>query len=191
MPYLTREHLTYDGRKLVRYVRSSEAKHALAVAGIALPENPVSVESQLPTSSRLPKGIIDGREVRVSKRGAYGRKGMRAPAERVSSRDNRVPEWALRRLDTVGVATHPDASSADYDLLLREIRQYPKQASLRLYADSSDVIGSIVSIDAYLPEREQERAKDHAPASPAVTSAAVLPDVVRYASSVGYIGNVL
>lgn len=185
--------LTHEQRDLIRFIRNSDVRHELAQARVALPADPVALEQQLPTTSRLPRGLVDGREVRVNTRGAYGKRGIRGTMAQVSQRDNRVPSWALRRLDTVGVATHPDASPADYDYLLRTVRADRKASSLRLITADNSTGVIVPAWDYGKPADEAEGGfssptdwtSHHPDDAPRAMS-----DVQRYAHIIGNIGNI-
>jgi len=127
----SRQALTYGTRDLVRWVRSSEAKAALPYGEIAA--LPVPGENAKPTTSKPWRGLVNGTEVRVNTRGAYGKRGIRAAAEKVTQRDNRTPVYLLKPLPhvVVGVATHPAATAADYAALLLTIRAKPTLSTYR------------------------------------------------------------
>jgi hypothetical protein len=175
--------LTAAQRDVIRFIRNSEVRSSLASAGVSMPENPVAVEHQTPTSSRLPKGLINGTEARVNVRGAYGKRGIRGTMAQVSQRDNRLPSWLLKQVQTVGVATHPEADAADYDALLLYLRTHRKQATLRLYADAADSTGTVVSAWRYgMPDDDADADSTRKPVKQA---APVMPEVTRFAALAG------
>jgi hypothetical protein len=127
----SRQSLSYGLRDLVKWVRSSEVKAALPFGEIAA--LPVPGENAKPSTSKPWRGLVNGTEVRVNTRGAYGKRGIKAAAERVTQRDNHVPVPCIKPLPhvVVGVATHPAATHADYAALLHTIRQRPTLSTYR------------------------------------------------------------
>jgi hypothetical protein len=128
----SRKGLSYGLRDLVRWVRSSEVKASLPFGETAA--LPVPVGEPVPTTSKPWRGLVNGSEVRVNTRGAYGKRGIRAAAERVTQRDTRTPVYLLKPLPhvVVGCATHPAGTGpADYETVLHTIRQRPTLSTYR------------------------------------------------------------
>jgi hypothetical protein len=128
----SRQALSYGQRDLVKWVRSSEVKSSLPYGEVAA--LPVPGENAKPSTSKPWRGLVNGSEVRVNTRGAYGKRGIRAAAERVTQRDTRTPVYLLKPLPyiVVGCATHTAADTlADYCDVLHTIRQQPTLSTYR------------------------------------------------------------
>ena len=156
---VTRSPLSAQARTLIKTVRDHEIRSVYATEVNAL-INPDADTVQAPTTSRPWKGLVNGTEVRVNVRGAYGKRGIKGAASRVSQRDNYTPTFILKPLPLcVGVATHPDATASDYDTLLDIIRRAPMQATYRRYADASDTVGTVCPV--HTNDDTQEHTEAH------------------------------
>jgi hypothetical protein len=124
--------LTESMRALVKLLRDAVKREGITYeerAELELEQDHPSITSR----SWLPAI----KEHRASPRGASGlhdarMKRIRGYAEQVSMRDNRKPAETLAPLNVVGVATHPEASAEDYAWLLRQVRETPAVATVRV-----------------------------------------------------------
>jgi hypothetical protein len=145
-------------RALIQAVRDMSVRETYATEVCAL-LNPADSSDPTPSTSRTWKGLVNGTEVRVNTRGAYGKRGIKGAASRVTQRDARIPVALLKPLPhvVVGVATHPDADASDYAALLLTIRATPSLATVRVYADAGDAIGTVVAVADYDAVRETRK----------------------------------
>jgi hypothetical protein len=166
--------LTREARNVVRMVRDHEARGACVARGDLYPLGTTwkpsdaavdvlaAIDAKTPGSSRAWKGIIPTTETRVNVRGA-GLRGLKVqPGKQVTTRDHRVPTWALRDLKTVGLATVPGVTvwgAETVTELTNYVRRDRKRATVRTWLPTYDVsTKTMVLRDTVIP------ADDYAPA---------------------------
>lgn len=137
-----------------RYITSrngGRVERARIAAGL-----PPTITGYAPTresawSEDSPREVVNARETRAAERGRGNVK--RGPsAARVTTRDNYAPTSTLRMLHTVGIATHPAASTwagpgtaGDYTPAILHVLANPMQATYRLRASESDA-GTVLPV---------------------------------------------
>lgn len=151
--------LTAAQRAVVAFARNSAKREKIGYSELSSLADPVSVEYQTPTTSKPWKGLVAAPEVRVNVRGAYGKRGIRGAASRVTQRDNRTPIELLKPLShvVVGIATHPDATWSDYHELLMLCRADPSLCTVRVKTPENPA-GTVVAVSEYTAKRTQREA---------------------------------
>lgn len=155
--------LTAAQRAVVAFARNSAKREKIGYSELSSLADPVAVEHQTPTTSKTWRGLVAAPEVRVNVRGAYGKRGIRGAAARVTQRDNRTPIELLKPLPhvVVGVATHPAATADDYADLLLAIRRDPTLATVRVMTPENPA-GTVVAVADYQAQRAAKRTEREA-----------------------------
>lgn len=189
-----------------RYISSrngGRVERARIAAGL-----PPTVTGHAPTrdgawSDDSPRDVINARETRAAERGR-GRHRNAPAASKVTGRDAHGDPAILKSLRTVGVATHPDATGADYMTALDIILTRPTLSTYRVlttapwgvdvngaypgHAAWGEYVPRVAPLDAPILGAVLPVYVDDTPDTPtsdAPTVDAPVSDVVRYGAILG------